>query len=110
MSSDMKERHEGNKLPNTLGRIRKVEKYLSSNDCHQVYVIDEVDFLLTRSQEILYTLFNMAYEETTKLVLILIANTMDFPKQLTPKVQSRMGDHHLVFKQYTKRDIKAIVR
>jgi len=42
-------------------------------------VIDEVDFLVTKDQKIFYNLFEWASSVTSKLSLILIANTMDFP-------------------------------
>lgn len=65
-------------------------------------MIDEVDFLLTKDQEILYNLFEWTSQQTTKLGLIIIANTLDFPEKLSSRVNSRMGEHRLIFKPYTQ--------
>lgn len=39
-----------------------------------------------------------------------IANTMDFPEKLLPKVASRMGSLSLPFKPYSSNQIEEIVR
>lgn len=54
-------------------------------------IIDEIDFLLTKDQVILYNLFEWSNSPKTKLCFIAIANTMDFPEKLMDKILSRMG-------------------
>ena len=76
---------------------------------NKIIVIDEIDFLLTKDQKILYNLFEWAYQTTSKLGLILIANTMDFPEKLLAKVTSRMGNNRLIFKPYDSEQIRRIV-
>lgn len=60
-----------------------------------------MDFLLTKDQQIFYNLFEWAANVTSKLSLILIANTMDFPEKLSGKINSRMGNNRLVFTPYS---------
>jgi origin recognition complex subunit 1 len=45
----------------------------------------------------------------TKLCAIIIANTMDFPERLQPKITSRMGSKRLTFKPYSHLDAQRIV-
>ena len=40
----------------------------------------------------------------------MIANTMDFPEKLAPKITSRMGSWRLCFKPYTSDEIKKIIQ
>lgn len=78
----------------------KVQEILPDVTKPHIMVIDEVDFLMTRDQSILYNLFDWVYHSTSKIGLIIIANTMDFPEQLSGKVNSRMGNNRLIFKPY----------
>lgn len=41
--------------------------------------------------------------------MIIIANTMDFPERLQPKLVSRMGNNRLVFKPYCQSEVKKII-
>lgn len=75
-------------------------------DKSHVIVIDEVDFLITKDQQIFYNLFEWVSNVTSKLGLVIIANTMDFPERLSGKINSRMGNHRLVFKPYSYSQIK----
>jgi origin recognition complex subunit 1 len=68
----------------------------------KVLVLDEIDFLMTSTQGILYNLFNWNQSpDKAKLIIIAIANTIDFPEQLKPKICSRIGRERLVYKTYT---------
>ena len=66
-------------------------------------MIDEVDFLMTKEQTIYYNLFEWSNNPETKLCFIIIANTMDFPERLMPKITSRIGNKRLVFRPYTQK-------
>ena len=60
-------------------KMSQLEEVISSlKSCH-VIIIDEVDFLLTRSQQIFYNIFEWVAQVSSKLAFIMIANTMDFP-------------------------------
>ena len=42
-------------------------------------MIDEIDFLFTANQNVLYNLFNWNQLPKSGLILIAISNTIDFP-------------------------------
>jgi origin recognition complex subunit 1 len=75
-----------------------------------VLVIDELDFLMTKDQMILYNLFEWTQKPSTKLVILAIANTMDLPEKMKPKVLSRIGNKRVVYKPYTSKDIQNILK
>ena len=51
-----------------------------------VVLIDEIDMLLSRDQDILYNLFGWPQQPGAKLAIIGIANTLDLPERLLPKI------------------------
>jgi len=67
-----------------------------------VLLVDEIDFLSTHKQEVLYNLFEWPSMATAKLLVIGIANTMDLPERLLPKISSRASLERVVFPPYTK--------
>ncbi len=71
--------------------------------------MDELDFLVTRQQSVLYNLFDWPQRRHARLVVIGIANTMDLPERLLPKVASRLGLGRVVFKPYTRDQIGTIL-
>lgn len=74
-----------------------------------VVVIDEVDILAGRGQEVLYNVFEMPYLEKSKLLLLLVSNTMDLPERLLePKICSRIGKRRVNFVPYTSGQLCAI--
>ena len=64
---------------------------------------------MTRDQEIFYNLFEWTSQITTKLAMIVISNTIDFPELLNQKVVSRMGHHRIAFKPYSPQEIKDVI-
>ncbi|WOK92752.1 origin of replication complex subunit 1-like [Canna indica] len=74
-----------------------------------VLLIDELDLLLTRNQSVLYNIFHWPTEPHSKLVIIGIANTMDLPEKLLPRISSRMGIQRLCFGPYTYQQLQEII-
>jgi len=74
-----------------------------------VLVVDELDYMVTRSQQVLYNIFDWPSYAASKLIVIGIANTMDLPERLHARVASRMGKLRLVFKPYTREQVQAIL-
>jgi hypothetical protein len=74
-----------------------------------VIVIDELDSLVTRKQTVLYNLFDWPSRRHARLVIIGIANTMDLPERLLPRVYSRLGLERILFRPYTREQIRSIV-
>lgn len=71
--------------------------------------MDELDFLLTRDQSVLYNLFEWTQHKKSRLVVLAIANTMNLPEKLKPRVVSRIGEDRVVFRQYTSEQIEKII-
>jgi Cdc6-like AAA superfamily ATPase len=74
-----------------------------------VLLVDEIDVMLNRKQNVIYSLFDWPGRRTARLIVLCIANTMDLPELLHTRVQSRLGLTRLVFQAYTKEQIKTIV-
>lgn len=74
-----------------------------------VVLIDEMDFLLAGKNEVLYNLLEWQTFATAKLLLIGIANTMDLPERLAPKIRSRLGGHRITFPPYSKAQLEEII-
>jgi origin recognition complex subunit 1 len=56
-----------------------------------VLVVDELDLLWTKKQDVMYNLFNWPTLKISRLVVLTIANTMDLPERVMPqRVQSRL--------------------
>eukprot|EP00493_Phyllostaurus_siculus_P012688 UN12875 len=55
------------------------------------------------------TFFDWPSRAHTKMIVLGIANTMDLPERLTPRVQSRIGRQHLAFEPYSKKQIITIL-
>ncbi|AFN82712.1 origin recognition complex subunit 1 [Encephalitozoon romaleae SJ-2008] len=67
-----------------------------------VIVIDEVDILVGKTQEVLYNVFDMPYLKNSKVLLFVISNTINLPERLfEPKVCSRIGGRRVNFMPYT---------
>ena len=73
-------------------------------------LVDEIDFLSTRKQEVLYNLFEWPSMATAKLLVVGIANTMDLPERLLPKISSRASMERVDFASYTKNQIVTILK
>ncbi|KAF9588867.1 hypothetical protein IFM89_016830 [Coptis chinensis] len=71
-----------------------------------VLLIDELDLFVTRNQSVLYNILDWPTKPNSKLVVIgtiyshWIANTMDLPEKLLPRISSRMGIQRLSFGPY----------
>ncbi|KAF4731138.1 Origin recognition complex, subunit 1, partial [Perkinsus olseni] len=75
-----------------------------------VVVIDELDYLVTKQQKVLYCLFDWPTLPTSKLAVVAIANTMDLPERMIPRVASRLGFGRLNFSPYSSDQIAEIIR
>ena len=91
--------------------IKKKSSYtpITDSDTTILLLVDEIDYLITKDQNILYTLFNWTHEVMSKLTIICIANTLDFPQKLQNKIGSRMGHERLIFKPYNSQNLQTII-
>eukprot|EP00931_Biecheleriopsis_adriatica_P101294 TRINITY_DN76464_c0_g1_i1.p1 TRINITY_DN76464_c0_g1~~TRINITY_DN76464_c0_g1_i1.p1 ORF type:complete len:949 (+),score=181.62 TRINITY_DN76464_c0_g1_i1:32-2878(+) len=74
-----------------------------------VLLIDEVDALVTQAQSVLYRLFDWLSRPGARLAVVAIANTMDLPERLLPRVASRLGMLRVNFKPYQRSQLKTIL-
>ncbi|XP_061860248.1 origin recognition complex subunit 1 isoform X2 [Colius striatus] len=88
------------KLFNTPGPKRKTT----------VLVVDELDLLWTRKQNVMYNLFDWPTQKHSKLIILAIANTMDLPERIMMnRVASRLGLTRMSFQPYTYKQLQQIV-
>ncbi len=77
---------------------------------HTVVLLDELDMLLSRSQKVLYNVFDWPARRNSRLSIIGVANTMDLPERLHARIGSRLAGNRLVFAPYSRPQLEAIVR
>ncbi|XP_043461298.1 origin recognition complex subunit 1 [Leptopilina heterotoma] len=74
-------------------------------------LIDEMDLLCTKRQEVVYNLLDWPTHKASHLVVITIANTMDLPERvLMSRVTSRLGLTRLTFSPYNHIQLMEIVK
>uniref|UniRef100_A0A3P9MXC4 Origin recognition complex subunit 1 n=1 Tax=Poecilia reticulata TaxID=8081 RepID=A0A3P9MXC4_POERE len=75
-----------------------------------VLLVDELDLLWTRKQNVMYNLFDWPTRRHARLVVLAIANTMDLPERiLINRVASRLGLTRMSFQPYSFKQLQQIV-
>lgn len=75
-----------------------------------VLLVDELDILCTRRQDVVYNILDWTTKEAARLVVVTIANTMDLPERfLMGKVTSRLGFTRLTFQPYSHRQLQEVM-
>ncbi|RKP00109.1 hypothetical protein CXG81DRAFT_5637, partial [Caulochytrium protostelioides] len=75
-----------------------------------VVLVDELDLLLTKRQDILYHFMDWPQYVGSRLIVLAVANTMDLlERHLSSRVSSRMGLARLVFQPYTHDQLQTIL-
>lgn len=73
-------------------------------------LVDELDQLCTRRQDLIYTLLDWPRRANSQLLVITVANTMDLPERLLMgRVASRLGLTRLTFQPYSFKQLMEIV-
>ncbi|NXJ58458.1 CDC6 protein, partial [Spizaetus tyrannus] len=101
-------------LPAAAGRegVRRLEKQLTAQGPMVLLVLDELDQLESKGQDVLYTLFEWPRLPGSRLVLVGLANALD----LTDRSLARLGAHPagspqlLHFPPYTREQLTAILQ
>ncbi|KAJ3028701.1 AAA ATPase, partial [Rhizophlyctis rosea] len=74
-------------------------------------VMDELDSLLTRDSDVLYTLFEWSMKPGSRLVLVGIANALDLTERLLPRLTAKNCKPQLLnFNPYEVKEIAAIIK
>lgn len=74
-----------------------------SSNIVTICLLDEIDFLVSGNESVIYNFFDWPQMPESALVVVGIANTMDLPERLSTKVRSRLGGDHanrMVFQPY----------
>ncbi|KFW12692.1 PREDICTED: origin recognition complex subunit 1 [Eurypyga helias] len=75
-----------------------------------VLIVDELDLLWTRKQNVMYNLFDWPTQKHSKLIILAIANTMDLPERMMMnRVASRLGLTRMSFQPYTYKQLQQII-
>ncbi|XP_027714275.1 cell division control protein 6 homolog [Vombatus ursinus] len=93
--------------------MRKLEKHMTSEKAPMfLLVLDEMDQLDSKGQDVLYTLFEWPWLRNSHLVLIGIANSLDLTDRILPRLQARakFRPQLVNFPPYTKEQIATILQ
>lgn len=86
-----------------------LNEFFSRSRCSSsalILVIDEIDVLITRNQEVIYNLLDWPNIPSSNMVVVAIANTADLPERmLKNRISSRLGPCHIEFKPYTYKQL-----
>ncbi|GFN87065.1 origin recognition complex subunit 1 [Plakobranchus ocellatus] len=75
-----------------------------------VLLVDELDLLWTRKQDVMYNIFDWPTKEKARLTVLAVANTMDLPERIMIKrVASRLGLTRMTFQPYSFLQLEQIV-
>ncbi|XP_042892016.1 cell division control protein 6 homolog isoform X2 [Penaeus japonicus] len=91
--------------------IKAIEKTLTSGKNPVLIMLDEIDQLDSRNQEVLYSIFEWPALAGSKLVLVGIANALDLTDRILPRLQARptFKPKLLHFPPYSKAEIIKII-
>lgn len=86
------------------------KKFRSGTYKMTLLLVDELDLLCTKRQDVVYNLLDWPTKSTAQLVVISIANTMDLPERVfMGRVTSRLGLTRLTFQPYNYKQLQEIV-
>lgn len=76
-----------------------------------ILLVDELDFLRNKRQNVLYHVFDWPCQTNSRLIVLAIANAMDLPERLfLNRVNSRLGMTRLTFYPYSFRELEQIAQ
>lgn len=78
---------------------------------YSVVILDEIDSLITREQDVLYKIFEWASLPSSRLVLIGIANALDLTDRILPRLRAKNCEPQLLnFNPYQVSEISSIIK
>lgn len=104
---------------NSRKAAANLKRYFTSKESHSppeliIVMLDEIDYIVTKGQEVLHDMFDlpllsMEKKQGRQLVMIGVSNMLNLPDKLHPRVQSRIGGARVFFKSYSVEETKAIL-
>ncbi|XP_018530525.1 cell division control protein 6 homolog [Lates calcarifer] len=100
-----------NKLKASGGQ-NGLQRLLTAPGPAVLLVLDEMDQLDSKAQDVLYTIFEWPYLPKSRLCLIGIANALDLTDRILPRLQARphCRPQLLHFPPYSRQELSAIVQ
>jgi cell division control protein 6 len=90
--------------------METLRKLFSQRKTSYVVTLDEVDHLLELDLELLYDMFEWSFQKTSSLVLVGIANALDFTDRFLPRLKARgLKPQLLPFLPYTAAQISSVI-
>lgn len=87
-----------------------LKKLFLQQETSFVVTLDEVDHLLELDTDLLYNIFEWSLQKSSGLILVGIANALDFTDRFLPRLKSRgLKPHLLPFLPYTAAQISAVI-
>lgn len=84
-----------------VNATKVILRFYQADQSRSVILVDELDRLVTKKNEVIYNFFNWPNQPHSKLIVLAIANTMDLPeRQLSGKIRSRLGSNRINFMPY----------
>uniref|UniRef100_A0A1B6DK75 Origin recognition complex subunit 1 n=1 Tax=Clastoptera arizonana TaxID=38151 RepID=A0A1B6DK75_9HEMI len=100
----------GQKLPAEQAQRTLDKKFSGKTKRSTVLLVDELDYLCNRRQDVIYNILDWPSKRDSGLVVLTISNTMDLPERtLKGRVTSRMGLTRLMFQPYSHHQLQEIV-
>ncbi|XP_038567980.1 LOW QUALITY PROTEIN: cell division control protein 6 homolog [Micropterus salmoides] len=89
-----------------------LQRFLTATGPAVLLVLDEMDQLDSKAQDVLYTIFEWPYLPKSRLCLIGIANALDLTDRILPRLQARPQCRPLLlhFPPYSRQELTAIVQ
>ncbi|VDK76408.1 unnamed protein product [Litomosoides sigmodontis] len=92
-------------------KLNDIFRYRDKKRLPVIVLVDELDLLSTKKQEIIYDIFNWSTNEESLVSVIAIANTLDLPERLfSQRISSRLGANRLCFQPYDHDEVAYIIR
>lgn len=103
-----------NKIPFTGWSLDRVYdtiiQYMDEKDKVFIIVLDEIDRILEKSDDIFYYLTTMnEILKKSKVSIIGVTNNTRFTDLLTPKIKSRLGEEKMIFPPYNPEQLQDIL-
>ncbi|XP_049900430.1 cell division control protein 6 homolog [Epinephelus moara] len=89
-----------------------LQRFLTAPGPSVLLVLDEMDQLDSKAQDVLYTIFEWPYLPKSRLCLVGIANALDLTDRILPRLQARPHCRPLLlhFPPYSRQELAAIVQ
>ncbi|GAA5796406.1 hypothetical protein HPULCUR_001778 [Helicostylum pulchrum] len=100
------------KTPIQSDVVKQAEELINTKkNVLNVVILDEIDSLITKDQDVLYKIFEWASLPTSQLVLIGIANALDLTDRILPRLRAKNCEPQLLnFNPYQVSEISSIIK